>query len=118
MVDDQLDERLKDLGKRVKSAQAKRAERTGASGGGRGKPAEGMAVGVRITVEMIAGLAVGVGIGLYADHELGTGPWLLILGFLLGAGASFANVLRTAQELDARQARERQAALDAIDRDE
>ena len=112
MVDDQLDKRLKDLGKRVKTAQAKRAERTGASGGGLGKPAEGMAVGVRITVEMIAGLAVGVCIGLYADKQLGTAPWLLILGFLLGAGASFANVLRTARELDARQARERQAAID------
>ena len=117
MVDDQLDKRLRDLGKRVRIAQAKRAERTGVSGGRRGKPAEGMAVGIRITVEMIAGLAVGVCIGLYADKQLGTAPWLLILGFLLGAGASFANVLRTARELDSRQARERQAAIDRV-RDE
>lgn len=105
-----VDDRLEDLGKRVRAARSKRAERTGGPGGGRRRSVNGMSIGVRIVVEMIAGLVVGVAIGLYADKQFGTGPWFLILGFLLGAGASFANVLRTARELDARQARERAEA--------
>ena len=110
MVDD---DRLQDLGKRVSAARARRATRTTGGGGSRGQAASGMAIGLRIAIEMVAGLAVGVGGGLYLDSQFDTAPWLLIVGFLLGAGAAFANVMRTARELwDARQARERAAAAD------
>jgi len=105
-----VDDRARDLGKRVEAARARRAVRTTGGGTGRGRAASGMAVGLRIAIEMVAGLAVGVGGGLFLDAQLGTQPWLLIVGFLLGAGASFANVLRTARELEAREARQRAAA--------
>jgi ATP synthase protein I len=32
-----------------------------------------------------------------ADRWLGTKPWLLIVGFLLGCGAALMNVIRVAQ---------------------
>ena len=111
MVDDQRLKDLETLGKRVQAARARRAEQTTGGPSGRGRAASGMAIGLRIAIEMVAGLAVGVVGGLALDNYLGTGPWLLIVGFLLGSGASFANVLRTARELDARQARERAAAM-------
>ena len=44
---------------------------------------------------MVAGLIVGVVIGLLLDRWLGTKPLFLILFFLLGAGAGMMNVYRT-----------------------
>jgi ATP synthase protein I len=105
-----VDDRVQDLGRRVKAARARRAMQTVGDGVSRGRAGNGMAIGLRIVIEMVAGLAVGVVGGLYLDRHFGTAPFLLIVGFILGAGASFANVLRTARELDARQARERAAA--------
>jgi ATP synthase protein I len=104
--------RLDDLESRLRSAR-ERLDR------GSGKPraalrqgeSGGMAAGFRIAVEMIAALAVGVGIGLLLDRWLGTSPWMLILFFILGTGAAFLNLMRVARELDRRQraAREEKA---------
>lgn len=110
-----VDDRVQDLGKRVNAARSRRAAQTTGGPSGRGRAASGMAVGLRIAIEMVAGLAVGVGGGLFLDAQFGTAPWLLIVGFILGSGAAFANVIRTARELDARQARERAAAAQAAD---
>ena len=104
-----VDDRVQDLGKRVRAAQERRAARTTGGPGGRGRSASGMAIGLRIAIEMVAALAVGVVGGLYLDRQFDTQPWLLIVGFLLGSGAAFANVLRTAKELEERQARQREA---------
>lgn len=56
----------------------------------------GLGWAFRIGVEMVSALAVGVGIGLALDWWLGTGPWFLVVFFLLGAGAAILNVFRTA----------------------
>ncbi|MGH6952806.1 MAG: AtpZ/AtpI family protein [Alphaproteobacteria bacterium] len=53
----------------------------------------------RIAVELVAGLAVGVAIGWVLDRWLGTGPWLLVLFFFLGAAAGVLNVYRSAKAL-------------------
>lgn len=55
-----------------------------------------MGAGVRIGVELVAALLVGVGGGLLIDNWLGTGPWGLIIMFFLGAGAGILNVYRLA----------------------
>ena len=103
------DDRLQDLGQRVKAARTRRVLQTQGGGPGRGRAANGMAVGLRIVIEMVAGLAVGVGGGLFLDSYFETAPFLLIVGFILGSGAAFANVIRTARDLDVRAARERAA---------
>ncbi len=108
-----VDDRVQDLGRRVSAARARRAVRTASGPTGRGRVAGGMAIGLRIVIEMVAGLAVGVGGGLFLDAQFGTRPWLLIVGFILGSGAAFANVLRTARDLEAREARERAAAAES-----
>ena len=103
MSDPERPSKLDDLDSRLRTAQARFDE-------GAGKPrsalskaqAGGMAAGFRIAVEMVAALAVGVGIGLLLDHWLGTRPWMLILFFILGAGAAFMNLMRIARDLDQR----------------
>lgn len=59
-------------------------------------PTTGFGVAFRIGVEMVAALAVGVGIGLLLDRWLGTAPWFLVLFFFLGAAAGILNVYRAA----------------------
>lgn len=56
----------------------------------------GMAQGMRIATEMVATVAIGVGIGLLMDSWLGTKPWFLIVFILLGSVAGMLNVYRIA----------------------
>ncbi len=99
---------LEDLDRRIQAARDLRAAREGRGPGDRAQ-SEGMAVGLRIAVELAAALLVGAGIGLLLDYWLGTRPWMLVLFFILGTAAGFLNVYRTSQELD-RRARERKSA--------
>ena len=90
---DQLDARLRKARQRRESDRAGRGgtrdaeERTD-----RGK---GIGLALRIGTELVAGLAVGVAIGLGLDWWLGTKPWLMIVFFFLGAAAGIVNVYRT-----------------------
>jgi ATP synthase protein I len=59
-------------------------------------PGSAMGLAFRVGVEMVAGVAVGAGIGYALDRWLGTGPWLMIVFFFLGAGAGMMNVFRAA----------------------
>lgn len=72
----------------------------------------GAAVGLRIAVEILAAIAVGVVIGLVLDEWLDTKPWLLILFCILGFGAAMVNVMRTAKELDNRRREAKQHRAD------
>lgn len=102
---------FKALDDRLRAAQ----ERRDSAKHGRKGPSRdmsGMAVGMRIAVEIVAALGAGVGIGLLLDHWLGTKPWLMILFIFLGAGAAFMNIMRVAKELErkAAQRKEQEAA--------
>lgn len=55
-----------------------------------------MGSGLRVGVEIVAAVLVGVGSGLLIDKWLGTAPWGLLVMFFLGAGAGFMNVYRLA----------------------
>lgn len=70
----------------------------------------GAAVGLRIAVEILAAVAIGIAIGLVLDEWLGTKPWMLILFSMLGFGAALVNVMRTARELDRKSREAKQAA--------
>jgi len=89
---DDLDRRLKG----VRQAYEKGTGRSSQSSN-RGAGGEKLGVGMRIAVELVAGVVAGAFIGLMADQWLGTKPWLLIVGFVLGCCAAFLNVYRVAQ---------------------
>ncbi len=88
-----------DLDARLKAARAAQAEREG--------PKPGLAVersrygaAWRLSVELVAGLTVGAGMGWLLDNLFGTKPWLLMVFFFLGAGAGIRGVYRVAREMN------------------
>jgi len=66
------------------------------SGADRAATASGYARGFRLSSELVAGVAVGAGLGWLIDRWLGISPWGLIVFVLLGFAAGVLNVMRTA----------------------
>jgi ATP synthase protein I len=58
--------------------------------------ASAMAIGLRLSSELVAGVIVGGAIGWALDYWLGISPWGLIVFLLLGFTAGVLNVMRTA----------------------
>jgi ATP synthase protein I len=63
--------------------------------------------GWRMVTELVAGLGIGFGIGYGIDVLLGTIPIFLVLFTFLGFAAGIKTMMRTAQEIQDRQAAER-----------
>ncbi len=58
----------------------------------------GLGQAIRIGTEMLAALIVGGGIGWVIDtYLLGSTPWGMVVGLVLGAGAGVRNAYRAAQ---------------------
>lgn len=58
----------------------------------------GLGQAVRIGTELLAALIVGGGLGWVIDtYVLGTTPWGLVIGLMLGAAAGVRNAYRMAQ---------------------
>ena len=55
-----------------------------------------MAMGLRLSSELVAGVLVGAGLGWGFDRLLSTSPWGLIVFLLLGFTAGVINVMRAA----------------------
>lgn len=54
----------------------------------------GLGFALRVGIELVAALAVGVGIGWLLDYWLETSPLMLVVFFFLGSAAGFLNVYR------------------------
>src|SRR5262244_4590824 len=55
-----------------------------------------IARGFRLSIELVAGVLVGAGIGWLLDRLLGISPWGLTVFLLLGFAAGVLNVMRSA----------------------
>ena len=82
-----------DFNARLRAARAKQATREG--GPAPGSRGSGLGFAFRIGTELVAGVVMGVAIGLALDYWLDSRPWFMILFFFLGAGAGMLNVYRT-----------------------
>lgn len=58
--------------------------------------------GWRMVIELVAGLAIGFGVGYGLDSLFGTMPIFLVLFILLGFAAGVKTMLRTAKEIQAK----------------
>ncbi|SMF62513.1 ATP synthase protein I [Tistlia consotensis] len=95
---------------RISAARKRRDDGRRRVGSLAGGGTNGLAVGLRIASEMVAALAVSIGIGLLLDTWLGTKPWLMLLFVVLGVMTAFYNVVRTAKELERRRKAEKAQA--------
>ncbi len=57
-------------------------------------------VAMRISIELVVGLCVGLGIGWLIDRSLGTKPWFMLGFMFLGLGAGIFNVARLARQIE------------------
>jgi len=91
---------LNALGAQLKAARERNPEPVTRSGPSEDK--SGMAIGLRLSAELLAGVLVGLGVGWGLDRWLGTGPWLLLVFVLLGTAAGIFNVIRSGNRPGAR----------------
>ena len=85
MTEPSFDERLRAATERAKPPAA--TPRSAMDG-------SALAVGMRVGVELVAAMVVGLAIGWGLDRWLGTRPWMLIVFAFLGGAAGVANVWR------------------------
>jgi len=84
-----------ELGERIK--RLRETQDTAKHGrSGDAPPRSGLGLAMRIGVELVAALVVGVALGYGLDTLFGTKPLLSLLGFFFGAAAGFLNVYRVA----------------------
>ena len=80
---------------RLKAARSKQGlDPIGPTESSGGRQSNAMSVGLRVGVELLAALVVGVALGWYLDRWLHTSPALLIIFVLMGGAAGVANVWR------------------------
>jgi ATP synthase protein I len=87
-----LDQRLSE----IRDSRKIRTDQPGSEGGGGAARASAMALGFRLSSELIAGVVVGALLGWAFDRLLSTSPWGLIVFVLLGFTAGVINVVRSA----------------------
>jgi ATP synthase protein I len=94
-----LSARLGNLDHRLSEIEGSRKIRTGQSGNEQDAAqakANAMAVGLRLSSELVAGVLGGAALGWGFDRLLSTSPWGLIVFLLLGFTAGVINVMRSA----------------------
>ncbi len=87
----------KEFDARLRTAQARRAEREGGTApGARGS---GLSAGFHVATELVVAMMVAVAIGWFLDEWLETRPLFLVIFFFLGAAAGALNVYRRARQI-------------------
>lgn len=88
---------LRDLDRRL---SAKLAARRPAQDDGPSETGKAWTTAIKLSGDLLAGLAVGGGMGWGIDRLAGTAPWVMLAGFGLGFAAGMRNLLRTARQIE------------------
>jgi ATP synthase protein I len=59
-------------------------------------------VGYRMSIELVVGICVGLGLGWLVDTQMGTKPWFMIGFMFLGLAAGVLNVVRMSKDIQRR----------------
>ena len=89
MVDDK---KIKSLNQRILKAKD-------GSNLGQNKPPSPIGKAMKVAVEIVAAMAVGLVVGILLDNYFDTRPIFIIIFFLLGSAAGILNVFRVAKSL-------------------
>jgi ATP synthase protein I len=87
---DQFNAKLKAARERIEGSGTQELAREGTS----------LGYGFRLSVELLAGLLVGLGMGYLLDGWLGTRPWLMLVFMILGLGGGILNVMRVSKQME------------------
>jgi ATP synthase protein I len=97
MSDQQPEKELDELDSRLRQARGDADKSGPATGSENTSPGSALGLAMRVGVELVSALAIGVVIGWLLDRWLGTGPWLMLVFILLGGAAGILNVYRLAR---------------------
>ena len=88
---------LEKLDQRLRQARGKSPKPKPDNGPENQSPGSALGLAMRVGVESVSALAVGLAIGWLVDKWLDTGPWLMLVFILLGGAAGILNVYRMAR---------------------
>lgn len=91
----------RDIASRIASAKRERTLEDNRASGNSPEVMSGYARGMRIATEFIAAIVVGCILGYLFDLGVGTSPWGLLIGMLMGFAAGILNVTRTVTQMNA-----------------
>ena len=110
--------RSAEIGQKLDALQSKKAQRSQAdrsATGGSQQSAYGAAF--KFAAELLVGVVVGGGLGWALDRQFGTAPWLMVLLVIMGFAAGLLNVVRAAQQAQAKNEPLQRAAPSVKDDD-
>jgi len=96
-ADEPNDKALRSLDARLDAFEAKKAAEQPV----RAEHEKSSQDGYRLLADLIGGVLVGLGFGWLLDHFVGTQPWGMVGGLLIGMGLAIFSVVRKATKLSA-----------------
>jgi ATP synthase protein I len=91
-----MSDKTNKLSEKIKAAKLARRDAPTNIEAADDKNAEQMSVGMRLSIELLAGIITGAIIGYFFDYVFGTIPLFLIIFLLLGAASGFWTVYKLA----------------------
>lgn len=91
---------VSDFEARLKAARDKAEGNSGQTPSRFQYESSSLGLGFRLSIELMVGLVVGLGIGWLLDGWLGTKPLFMIVLMFVGLGAGILNVVRASKQLD------------------
>ncbi len=96
MSEDNPKRPIQTLDKRLREARGKTEKPSAQNNAKNQSPGNALGLAMRIGVELVSALAIGVAIGWLLDRWLDTQPWLMLVFIFLGGAAGILNVYRMA----------------------